>query len=75
MITLEHYLTVAAILFVALEGPLGGLSIYIVPQTAVSGDTLTLALIRDIALTAIIWLAIRYSLGNGTPATDARVFE
>ena len=40
----------------------GGLSIYLVPQTALSGTMLTTVLIRDIAVTAIIWYAIRLAL-------------
>ena len=50
---------VAAILLVSLEGPLSGLSLYVVPAANVQPETLQLALLRDIAVISIIWLAIR----------------
>lgn len=50
---------VAAILLVSLEGPLSGLSLWLVPATSVMPDTLNLALLRDIAIIGVIWFAIR----------------
>lgn len=50
---------VVAILIVSLEGPLAGLSLWVIPSTAVPPEAMNAALLRDLAVITVIWLAIR----------------
>lgn len=50
---------VAAILIISLEGPLSGLSLWLVPAASVLESTLQLALVRDILVISVIWFTIR----------------
>ena len=55
-----HFINnVAAILIVSLEGPLSGLSLWVIPAANVPPDVLQTALLRDIVVITVIWLAIR----------------
>ena len=53
---------ILAILVVSLEGPLSGLSLWTVSAGAIPPDLLQMAVLRDLALTAVIWLVIRQLL-------------
>lgn len=54
-----------AILFIAMEGPLSGLALYTVPTTDMSAADLRPLLMADMAVTVLIWGAIRLALRRG----------
>ena len=55
-----HFINnVAAILIVSLEGPLSGLSLWVVPAASVPPEILQMALLRDILMITVIWFTIR----------------
>lgn len=53
---------VGAILFLTLDGPMSGLSLFVVPAVFLPPGTLTYLILKDIAVIVVIWLSIRLVL-------------
>ncbi|MFT6931667.1 MAG: membrane protease YdiL (CAAX protease family) [Paracoccaceae bacterium] len=58
---------VFAILIISLDGPLSGLALYSTPFGATDTDVLRPLIVRDMAVTALTWAAIRYAVTRGHP--------